>query len=149
MNPIYPEWSWILWVIAPILIVAGTLLLIREMKGKPREFVVFLASILLTTGALIGFLPTIYASNSPQKIDNLTSNIKTKYDVQDVVTDYPNHTVDASKAIQDVVIVTPKGQSVRFVLKQNLKTSEPTLLDSASQSGMVSSGSVTVKDITR
>ena len=149
MDPIYPAWSWIIWVIAPVLIVVGIFLLIRGMKGKPREFVVFLASILLTSGAFIGFLPTIYANNSPQKIDNLASNIKTKYDVQDVVTDYPNSSVAASKEMQDVVIVTQKGQTVKFVLKQNPKTSEPTLLDSASQSGMVSSGSVTVKDITR
>lgn len=149
MNPIYPEWSWIIWAIAPILIVAGVLLLIREKKGKQREFVVFLASILLTSGAIIGVLPTIHAHNSPQQIDNLASNIKTKYNVQDVVTDYPNHRVVGSKETQDVVIITQKGQTVMFVLKQNPKTSEPTLLDAAVQSGLVSSGSVMVKDITR
>lgn len=149
MNPIYPEWSWIIWVIAPILIVAGVLLLIREKKGKQREFVVFLASILLTSGAFIGFLPTIYANNSPQQIDNLASNIKTKYNVKDVVTDYPNHHVVGSKETQEVVIITQKGQAVKFILKQNPKTSEPMLLDAAVQSGLVSSGSVMVKDITR
>jgi hypothetical protein len=149
MDPIYPEWSWIIWAIAPILIVTGILLLIREKKGKQREFVVFLASILLTSGAFIGFLPTIYANNSPQQIDNLASNIKTKYNVKDVVTDYPNHHVVGWKETQEVVIITQKGQTVMFVLKQNPKTSEPTLLDSAVQSGLVSSGSVMVKDITR
>lgn len=150
MTANYPAWAWLAWVIGAISLVGGVVFALRESAGKSRSIVLGLAFFGLAFGACLIWAPYAASAASHQNMDNLKANIKAKYDVQDIVADYPNHHIVAGEKSQEIVVLTPKGQTVLFILKQNPKTFEPTLLDSATQSGIVSSGgSVTVKDITR
>lgn len=149
MTANYPAWSWVAWVLGAILLVGGLSIWMNEVGDKRRGKVILTAVTAFIVGSVLAWAPYTASVASHQNMDNLKANIKAKYNVQDIVADYPNHVLVAGGTSQEVVVITLKGQTVMFILKQDPKTSEPTLLDSATQSGMVSSGSVTVKDITR
>lgn len=149
MNALYPAWSWIAWILAAILGIGGTAILLNELSSKGRIKVIASVLMAICLAAYLGCAPYIDLMQSHQSMDNLKANIKAKYNVQDIVADYPKRNVKPTATSQEVVVITPQNQTVIFVLQQDPKTFEPTLLDSAIQSGTVPSGAVTVKDITR
>ena len=149
MNDIYPAWTWFAWVVGAILLVVCLSLIMNELSDKGRGKVLFPATVGFIIGAVLAASPYAIMVRSDHKIENLAANIQAKYNVQSVVTDYPSRLLVGKKTSQEVVVVTPQGQTVIFVLKQDPKTFEPTLLDTAIQSGTAPTGAITVKDITR
>lgn len=150
MNDMYPAWSWLAWVVGAILLVVPLSLIVNELSNEHQKNKVMFAAIAgFIIGGFLTVSPYVIMERADHKIENLAANIQSKYNVQSVVTDYPSHFLVGKKTSQEVVVVTPQGQTVIFVLKQDPKTFEPTLLDTAIQSGTAPAGAITVKDITR
>lgn len=156
MSTSYPTWSWIVWTVGAVCLIGSAIAIYKSGQNHGVWLVGISALVIGVVLLAIPYSEVLKSQESDsdgsqpsQNRDNLKANIKAKYDVQDIVDDYPNYPLRARGTSQEVVVVTPQGQTVIFVLKQDPKTFEPTLLDTAIQSGTAPTGAITVKDITR